>query len=116
MIFQFGTITNPFSKLSPNTGLAQSLEGEGLILLAQNLIKFSIVLAGLYTFWNIILSGYMFMSAGGDAKAVGKAWEKIWQSVIGLVIVAGSFVLAAVFGYLIFGDATALLTPRIFEP
>ncbi len=112
MIFQFGSISNPFSKLAP--GRYTGTEGEDLVALANNLIKFVIVLAGLYAFWNLILAGYMFMSAGGDAKAVGKAWEKIWQSVIGLLIVAGSYVLAGIFGYLIFGDASALITPRIF--
>jgi hypothetical protein len=114
MIFQFGTIGNPFPKLGSNQ--YSGVEGEGLIQLANQLIKFSIVIAGLYTFWNIIMAGYMFMSAGGEAKAVAKAWEKIWQSLVGLLIVAGSFILAGIFGYLIFGDATALITPRIFAP
>ena len=58
----------------------------------------------------------MFMSAGGDPKAIGKAWEKIWMSLVGLLITAGSFVLAMIFGYMIFGDASILITPRIFTP
>ena len=93
-----------------------SADGSGLFAILGALVKFSIAIAGLYTFWNLIMAGYMFMSAGGDSKAVGKAWEKIWQSLIGLLIVAGSFVLAGVFGYLIFGDPTILITPQIFTP
>jgi hypothetical protein len=117
MIFQFGGINNPFGSSGPfNVSAYQGTQGEGLFVLLNNLLKFTIVIAGLYAFWNIIAAGYMFMSAGGDAKAVGKAWDKIWQSLVGLLIVAGSFVLAAVFGWLIFKDPSALITPRIFTP
>ena len=73
-------------------------------------------MAGLYTFWNLILAGYGFMSAGGEAKAIEKAWAKIWQSLMGLLVVAGSFVLAMIFGWLIFQDATVLIAPKIYTP
>jgi hypothetical protein len=116
MIFQFGNFTNPFTRLAPNSNLAAGTQGEGLFLLLNTLVKFTIVVAGLFTFWNLIMAGYMFMSAGGDSKAVGKAWEKIWMSVIGLLVVAGSFVLAGIFGYLIFNDVGALINLRIFAP
>ena len=116
MIFQFGTISNPFGSGGFNVPAYGVPNGGGIIVLGNNLLKFTIVLAGLYTFWNIIAAGYMFMSAGGEAKNIAKAWDKIWQSIVGLLIVAGSFVLAGIFGYLIFDDVTALITPRIFTP
>lgn len=112
----FGNINNPFNALSPTSSLANSQNGTGLIIILNNLLKFAIVIAGLYTLWNLIFAGYMFMSAGGDPKAIGKAWDKIWQSLIGLLIAAGSFVLAAIFGYLIFKDPSALLVPKIYGP
>ncbi len=116
MIFQFGTITNPFEKLSPNSALASSKCGSGLILLSNNLLKTAIVLAGLYALWNFIAAGYGFMSAGDDAKAVTKAFAKFWQSLLGLLFVAGAFVLAAIFGFLILGDAMAFISPVIYGP
>lgn len=118
MIFQtFGNITNPFKILSPGSNLANAKDsGEGLVLLGNSLLKLVIVLAGLYTFWNFIAAGYGFMSAGDDAKAMGKAWEKFTSSLLGLLFVTGSFVLAAIFGQLIFGDYTMLLNPRIYTP
>jgi flagellar biosynthesis protein FlhB len=112
----FGNIDNPFSKLNPNSALNKSTDGQGLVTLGNSLLKFVIVLAGLYTFWNFIAAGYGFMSAGDDAKAMGKAWEKFTSSLLGLLFVAGSFVLAAIFGQLIFGDYTMLLSPRIYTP
>lgn len=115
----FGQIQNPFGTSGfnvPGLGNSANTSGEGLIIILNNLLKFAIVVAGLFTFWNIIAAGYGFMSAGDDAKAVGKAWQKFTMSIIGLIFVAGSFVLAAIFGWLIFRDPTALISPKIFGP
>lgn len=88
----------------------------GLIYFINALLKLIIVFAGLYAFFNLIIAGYQFMSAGSDAKKVGEAWSKIWQSLMGLLLVAGAFVLAAIFGWLLFGDASAILIPKIYGP
>jgi hypothetical protein len=88
----------------------------GLLPFINGLIKLAIVVAGLYAFLNLIFAGYGFITAGGDSKATEQAVGKIWQSLIGLLLVAGSFVLAAIFGYLIFGDASAILYPKITTP
>lgn len=114
---QFGNVNNPFGRSGFNVpAYTVGSRGEALILLMNNIIKFTIVIAGLYAFWNLIMAGYMFMSAGGEAKNITKAWDKIWQSLIGLLLIAGSFVLAMVFGSLIFNDPYALLQPRVFTP
>jgi len=88
----------------------------GLIPFANNILKLMIVGAGIFAFINIIVAGYGFLSAGGDSKKVEAAWNKIWQSLLGLAFVAGSFVLAAIFGWLIFKDPTAILNPKIYGP
>jgi hypothetical protein len=56
------------------------------------------------------------MSAGDDPKKMAGATQKIWQTFLGLTVVAGSFVLAAIAGQLIFNDWNALLQLRIFTP
>ena len=88
----------------------------GLVPFINALLKLIIVLAGVYAFFNLIIAGYQFMSAGSDAKKVSEAWSKIWQSLIGLLIIAGSFVLAAIFGWLLFGNPAAILVPTIYGP
>jgi hypothetical protein len=88
----------------------------GLIPFLNAVINFVIVIAGLYVFLNIILAGFQFINAGGEPKEVEKAWAKIWQSLVGLLIIALAFVLAAIFGYILFKDPTALLNPKITTP
>jgi len=109
---------NPFGKVKPPVGVDQYSGGavSGIQVFINNLLKFMIVGAGLYTLFNLILAGYAFLSAGDDPKKVTGAWAKIWQSLLGLAVAAGSFLLAAIFGKLIFGDYTALLKLRYFTP
>jgi hypothetical protein len=88
----------------------------GLILFLSNVLRLVFAGAGIYAFLNFIVAGFQFMTAGGDSKAVSSAWSRIWQSLVGLVIIVGSFALAALFGYLIFGDAGFILNPRVYGP
>ena len=104
-----GTVDNPV----PAYG---SVAGGGLILFLTNVLRLVFVVAGMFAFINLILAGFQFMSAGGDAKAIEKAMAKIWQSLVGLILVVGSFALAALFGYLLFGDAGFILSPQIYGP
>ena len=80
------------------------------------IINLLIVGAGIYALLNFILAGYGYLSAGGDPKKIQEASANIWQSIVGLVIVAGSFLIAALIGYLVFKDANALLFPQITLP
>lgn len=102
----FGTINPPASVATNNPGLS-------LGNLLNVVFKMMIVIAGIYTLINLILAGYSFMSAGDDVKKVQGAWAMIWQSLLGLAVTAGAFVLAAIFGELIFHDPTFILKPTI---
>lgn len=104
-----GTVTNP---------LAGSYGGvnAGLIPFFTNLLRLMFVGAGIYALVNLILAGFQYMSAGGDTKLLTAAWNRIWQTLLGLVIIVSSFALAVLFGYLIFGDAGYILNPVIYGP
>ena len=109
---------DPFGNITPPEPFIDKYGSfqEGLIPFLNNIIRLLISIAGIYAFFNLIIAGYGFMSAGGDPKAVSNAWARIWKSLIGLVIIVGSFVLAGIFGYLLFDDATAILRPKIYGP
>src|SRR3972149_5893876 len=110
----FGTIQNPFSFLGGPASYTDSQYGSGLIVLVTNIIRLSIVLAGIYTLFNLILAGYGYLSAGGDAKLVQKSQERIWRSVLGLLIVVASVIFASVIGYIVFGASNwnLIISPR----
>lgn len=85
-------------------------------LLLNIIFKSLIFIAGIMTIINLILAGYWFISASGDPKRVHDAWQKIWQSVLGLTVAAGAFIIAGVAGRLIFGNSNAILQFKIFTP
>lgn len=102
-----------FGCVTPPQGVNPDFE-IGSVDFANKILRIVIIGAGLYAFINLIIAGYGFMGAAGDVKKVQQSWEKIWQSLLGLALVAGSFVLAAIFGKLIFGDYSAILKPTQF--
>lgn len=109
--------TSFFGQISPPPGISDYGDFDvGLVKFANNLLKLIIVGAGIFAFFNIIIAGYTFLGAGGDAKKTEEAWKRIYMSLIGLLFVAGSFVLAAIFGWLLFKDPTAILSPKIYGP
>jgi len=107
-----------FGPINPPDALQKynSDGGSGLFIFMNILIKLLMVLAGIFAVFQFLVAGYGFMSAGGDAQKMSAAWAKIWQSLIGLVVVASSLVLAGVAGQVIFGDWNALLNPTIYAP
>lgn len=109
-------LTNPIGQITPiisTPGIGQGGELTGLTTLINSLLQIAMVIAGIWFLINIILAGFGFMSASGDPKKVAQAWEKIWQSILGLVIIVTSFLLAAIVGILLFGDPMAILRPKI---
>lgn len=105
--FQFGQISPPSALAtvgSVDTGPAKLL---------QVFFTLLVTVGGIYSLLNFLLAGYAFLSAGSDPKKIEAAWGKIWQTVLGLTITAGAFVLAAIISQLVFGDAAFLLKPTI---
>lgn len=119
MILQFGTVCNPVAVLRGIgcTNDTASVDGTGgLLALGTGVIRLLIVAAGLFALFNFIFAGIQMITSEGDPKKMEAARSKIIMSVVGLAIVAASFMLAAVLGLLFFGDATIFLTPKIYEP
>lgn len=106
---------NPFGPISPPAGISNyaGTPAANIGHLLNIVLKTLVVGAGVYALINLVLAGYAFMSAGDDAKKVEGAWAKIYQTLLGLAFAAGAFVLAALFGQLIFGNAGFILNPSI---
>ena len=85
----------------------------GFVMLFNSVLRIIFIIAGVWAFFNIVIAGFNFISAGGDPKKVAAAWQKIWQSFLGLVIIVCSFLLAAIIGILLFKDPSAILNPKL---
>ncbi len=91
-------------------------DGTGMFIILNNIMKFLIAGAGVFALLNFIIAGYQFISANNDPQKINNAWSKIWQSMLGVLIAAGSFTIAGVAGKLIFGEWTAIINPTIEGP
>lgn len=94
-------------------GIDPSGKLTGIMVFLNSILRIVFVVAGVWAFINIIIAGYQFMTAGGNPKAIQHAWERIWQTFLGLVIIVASFLIAAVIGLLLFKDPTAILQPKL---
>lgn len=100
----FGKIQNP-------TAFANG--PQGFFDFLSIIFKLAGTVAGIFFVIQIIIAGYGYLSANGDEKKTTQAWATIWQSLIGMVIVAGAFVIAGVIGKLTGIDPT---NPTIYGP
>ena len=110
-----GTITEP----EPLSGYGKAFnlaQGKGLIGFASNLIKLIMVLAGIWSFLNIIFAGFNYITQSTNPEAISNANRQIYMSLLGLVIIVGSFALAGILGFLLFGRADAILIPKVYGP
>jgi hypothetical protein len=108
------SIDNPLEQISGGKYGGFFDETKGFIFFLSNIIRTLTVIAGIWSFINLILAGYMYITAGDNADNVSKAWQKIYNSLIGLVIIVGSYAIAALLGFILYGDATAILSPKLY--
>lgn len=104
MLQIFGTIQNP-------TVFADG--PQGFFNFLSTIFKLAGTIAGIYFIIQIIIAGYTYLSANGDEKKTTQAWTTIWQSLIGITIVASAFILANVIGKLV---GINIINPTIYGP
>lgn len=115
MLSIFGEITPPpeiqkiIEKLNPD----EKETGAGIFVLLNRLFTVIIYTAGIFFVIQILLAGFAYISASGDEKKTQAAWAKIYQSIIGLLIVSSAFVLTRVIGKLVGMDN--ILNPKFLN-
>jgi len=106
----FGTI-NP-----PPIGYGSIESTTGLPAFISNIITIIFVAAGLFAFFNLMIAGFSYISAAGDEKKILTATQSINMSLMGLIIMVATAAITVVISYLLFGSATAILSPSITGP
>jgi len=94
MLNIFGNIQPPIQ----NSPYFKEDGTDGLFALISNFFKIAGAIAGLFFLVQIISAGFSYMSANGDPKKTEAAWTKIWQSLIGIIIIASAFIISSVIG------------------
>lgn len=95
---------------------ASTIPGGDLILFANNLMKVMIYGSMIIAVVNLLISGIGFINSSGNPEYIKTASGRIWISLLGLVVAAASLVIAGVLGLIFFGDATAIISPKIYGP
>lgn len=90
--------------------------GSGLPEFITNVITVIFAAAGLFAFFNFMIAGFSYITAGGDTKKIESATASINMSLIGLVVMVAAAALTGIVSYLLFGSATAILQPTITGP
>lgn len=101
-----GTIAVP-------SGIPSDIGNTGSFISA--LIRFFVVVAGLFTLVQFLIGGFTYITSGGDKAKVTEATNKITNSIIGLIVIAASFVIIAIISKLLFGSFTTILIPSFTQ-
>ncbi len=105
----FGKITPP-----PGTPVGAMTDPQTALVKMINVgMTIFLIVAALYTFLNLVLAGFMYVTSSGDAKKVSEANARITYTVIGLGIIVAAPLIAIVIGIVIFGRWDAILNPDI---
>ena len=105
----FGTVAPPPGVAAYDTGAG----GFGLITFASNIVRVITIIAGIWSFLNVIMAGFKYITAANDAKGIQDAWQSIYMSLIGMLLILSSYTIAAIVGYIFFGDATYIINPKL---
>lgn len=108
-----GAINSFNGRASIGGGPSNRGESIGIIVFVSNLLKVFAIVAGMWAMFNLAIAGYTFITSMSDAGAMDKVKNSMTMTVIGLAIIAGAYIIAAVIGALMFGDANFILKPEI---
>jgi len=108
-----GTVTPPGIF---GSGSKYSFEGGGVAFFISNIVRLLTIIAGIWMLINFILAGLAFISSQGNEEQVKNAWNKIFNSIIGMMVIVIAYALTALLSYLLFGDPSFILNPKISGP
>ena len=110
----FGTIEAP--EQVQNTYGVLGSGNPGLTGLLSDVIVLITIIGGVWALFNIVTGGFALITAEGDTKQLSEFGNKLTMTIMGLILMVGAPLIAALIGFFVFGDATALLKPSIPTP
>ena len=99
----------------PSSGGIDPNTDTGVII--SNAVSIIFVVGVIAVLFMLISGAYSWIASGGDKEAVGKARQRIIQALIGLLILAVSFLIAKIAGQVVGIDLLKLKIPSLdFQP
>src|SRR3989339_90307 len=108
----FGDVKNPLDTINPGGKIYGNVD-TGLPQFVTNIVTVIFVGAGLYAFFNLMFAGFTYITAGGDTKKLEAAVVSINMSLLGLIVMVAAAAITGVVSFVLFGSATAILSPKI---
>jgi len=96
-------------KITPPFGGNWDDANSGLESFINNGFRLAFVAFGLYTLLNFVLAAFNYINAQGETKNIEKAKKLVTNSIVGLVMIAVTFIVAGIIGAVFFGEWNALL-------
>lgn len=103
-----GGVEPPTAIAAINTESGQEI---GLVFFASRALNFANIVAGILVMINFVVAGFSYVTSAGNSGNMVKINEKLMWSFIGILMIIGSYTLAAIFGLVFYGDPTFIITP-----
>ncbi len=107
------------SRLNLRAGIdggAWDYSGIGILIFLNRLITLVNVIAGIIVMFNVVTSGWIFLTSWGKPDAFTQVRDKLTLTFIGVAVIAFSYTIAGVLGLIFFQDATAIINPTLCSP
>jgi hypothetical protein len=88
----------------------------GLLLFLSYVLRVFTIVAGIWVMINFFIAAYDYINSGGNTQAHTKVKDRLTMSMIGLIIIVGSYTIAGIIGLVFFGDASFILNPVLQGP
>ena len=107
----YASATDIVGTISVPTGVPSEITSTTVFI--SGIIKFLMVLAGLYSLWQFLTGGFSFITSGGEKAKITEAQQKIQMSIIGLVVMTASFIIIAIVSKILFDKFDFILNPQL---
>src|SRR3989344_9110090 len=94
-VFGFLNVVLAQDRFGLETAAEVGLPQSDLRVAIVNIIRWALGFLGLVAVIIIMYGGYLWLTAGGDAKKIDKAKKLLISAVIGLIIILSAFIIAS---------------------
>lgn len=85
----------------------------GIVFFISRLIQFANIVAGILVMINFVMAGFTYIVNAGSSSVNEKVRDQLTWSILGILLIVGSYSLAGIFGLVFYGDPTFIISPTL---